>query len=362
MDSNEVELTREQLYDELWKEPAIKVAAKYGISGTALAKICRKLSVPVPPRGYWALLAVGQAGKRPPLRRVPPGSPLAHRLVKRSLNATTSISEAPVERLKIAVADKLVNPHSLVLIAEAQLRQRGLASKTGAAVSPGPAVACLDVAVSGGSLDRALRIMDALIKSAEERGHVVEVTMPDAWNQHADDRRSKTHIVIGEEKVSVRLEEAYDRLPNREPQPSGRLVLATTTYGGEGERKTWRDTRSQRIENRLGEFMEAAERIAAFGHARTLAWRRKEDEVLRQRHLESLLDDIHRRAERWDAAKRLTAYLDAVEATSPDAGNPESPSGAVVAWAREQMHLNQRAALDVSCLRLEPAPRANGPR
>jgi len=30
------------------------VAADYGISGPALAKIRRKLDVPVPPRGYWA--------------------------------------------------------------------------------------------------------------------------------------------------------------------------------------------------------------------------------------------------------------------------------------------------------------------
>jgi beta-xylosidase len=31
-----------------------KVAEEYGVSGAAIAKVCRKLEVPVPGRGYWA--------------------------------------------------------------------------------------------------------------------------------------------------------------------------------------------------------------------------------------------------------------------------------------------------------------------
>ena len=45
---------REKLYDEVWKEPALAVAKRYGVSGVALGKTCRKLGVPLPPRGYWA--------------------------------------------------------------------------------------------------------------------------------------------------------------------------------------------------------------------------------------------------------------------------------------------------------------------
>ncbi len=45
---------REKLYEEVWKEPVSVVSKRYGVSDTALAKACRRLNVPLPPRGYWA--------------------------------------------------------------------------------------------------------------------------------------------------------------------------------------------------------------------------------------------------------------------------------------------------------------------
>lgn len=59
---------REKLYNEVWAAPTQKVAARYGVSDVALAKACRLLRVPKPPRGYWAKKAAGQpAGRRPKL-------------------------------------------------------------------------------------------------------------------------------------------------------------------------------------------------------------------------------------------------------------------------------------------------------
>ena len=56
---------RERLYQEVWSEPAQKVATRYRISGVMLGNVCRQLNVPKPPRGYWAKKA---AGKRVPRR------------------------------------------------------------------------------------------------------------------------------------------------------------------------------------------------------------------------------------------------------------------------------------------------------
>ena len=53
---------RQKLYEEIWSEPAEKVAARYGVSGVAISKVCRCLGIPKPPRGYWAKKA---AGRRP---------------------------------------------------------------------------------------------------------------------------------------------------------------------------------------------------------------------------------------------------------------------------------------------------------
>jgi len=57
---------REKLYQEVWAEPVRVVAKRYGVSDVYLARICRKLSVPLPGRGYCAK----------PKERRPPRPPL----------------------------------------------------------------------------------------------------------------------------------------------------------------------------------------------------------------------------------------------------------------------------------------------
>jgi len=46
------ELTREELYAQVWAEPMTKVAKHYGLSDRGLAKTCARMGVPVPGRGY----------------------------------------------------------------------------------------------------------------------------------------------------------------------------------------------------------------------------------------------------------------------------------------------------------------------
>jgi hypothetical protein len=74
-------VTREGLYRRLWSSPATHVAAELGITSTALAKIARKLDVPVPPPGFWARVHAGQAKpKPPPLPPIAQGAPSRHRI------------------------------------------------------------------------------------------------------------------------------------------------------------------------------------------------------------------------------------------------------------------------------------------
>jgi hypothetical protein len=60
-------ITREELYEQIWKLPATKLAKELGISDVALAKICRKLNVPKPGPGHWRLVRLGWEMERPPL-------------------------------------------------------------------------------------------------------------------------------------------------------------------------------------------------------------------------------------------------------------------------------------------------------
>lgn len=47
------EVQREELDAQVWSEPMVRLAERYGVSDVAPAKVCRKLEIPVPPRGYW---------------------------------------------------------------------------------------------------------------------------------------------------------------------------------------------------------------------------------------------------------------------------------------------------------------------
>ena len=61
------QLSRAELYELVWSLPVRTLAARYGISDVALAKLCRRRQVPVPPRGYWAKKRSGQKIARPAL-------------------------------------------------------------------------------------------------------------------------------------------------------------------------------------------------------------------------------------------------------------------------------------------------------
>jgi hypothetical protein len=65
--SSKVSLSREDLYERVWSEPVERLAKTWGLSGRGLAKLCARMGVPVPPRGYWAKLQNGQHVTRTPL-------------------------------------------------------------------------------------------------------------------------------------------------------------------------------------------------------------------------------------------------------------------------------------------------------
>ena len=76
-------LSREQLFESVWATPTVRLAREFGISDVALAKLCRRCNIPLPPRGYWAKLAAGQSLLRPnlPAPRVGEDRPVVMRPV-----------------------------------------------------------------------------------------------------------------------------------------------------------------------------------------------------------------------------------------------------------------------------------------
>lgn len=58
---------RETLYQEIWAEPIIKIAQKYGVSDVAIHKVCKALDIPKPPAGYWRQIETGKKVGQIPL-------------------------------------------------------------------------------------------------------------------------------------------------------------------------------------------------------------------------------------------------------------------------------------------------------
>src|SRR3972149_5720174 len=123
-----VTVSRDSLYEQVWSEPVLKVATRYQISGTALAKICRKVQIPVPPPGYWARKQHGYTPGRPDLPSLPEGAPSVASIEKRPPRAKPSpeieahIAREAEERNQIHVAARLGRAHALVHQAGAALR------------------------------------------------------------------------------------------------------------------------------------------------------------------------------------------------------------------------------------------------
>jgi len=60
-------LTRQQLYRLVWENPLTTVADELGMSANGLAKICDRVRIPYPARGYWARERAGRHTPRPDL-------------------------------------------------------------------------------------------------------------------------------------------------------------------------------------------------------------------------------------------------------------------------------------------------------
>ena len=103
-----ITIEREDLYRQVWTEPIFRLAPKYGISNVALKKICKKLNVPTPPRGYWAKIQNHIRVGREPLPKIKYDQPKFHEL---QLNKSITNKSTPEK------AGLLIRPEALEVIA-----------------------------------------------------------------------------------------------------------------------------------------------------------------------------------------------------------------------------------------------------
>lgn len=63
-----METTRAEIYEAVWAHPLAEVARRFGMSAGGLSKLCHRLDIPYPPKGYWRRGEKGRSAvSRPPL-------------------------------------------------------------------------------------------------------------------------------------------------------------------------------------------------------------------------------------------------------------------------------------------------------
>ena len=71
-----MELTRKQLFEQVWEKPLREVTKELGLSDVGLAKVCRRSAIPLPGQGYWLMSEKWRARVvQPLLCGAPPGQP-----------------------------------------------------------------------------------------------------------------------------------------------------------------------------------------------------------------------------------------------------------------------------------------------
>jgi len=357
-----ISVQRHELYQKVWSQPMTTLAHEYGISDVGLAKICRKLNIPYPGRGYWRRKETGKAVKQLPL---PPNADPAKQsaTIRRgfqaqpvdhfSVEAKERIQAEEAPEQKIEVPDRLVKPHRLLSGRMTELRSLQV-DDYGAIWSGG--LRQLNLRVSPQTLRRALRLMNTLFYALEARGYQFLIE---------DGHKSSLRVRIHGEPIEFSLEEKFRRIErpqvkNKDLQPweheryqylaTGDLFLKITEWWGQGLRKTWSDGKTAKVETCLNDFIIGLIKVAEVVKAERLKreqeervrleaeQRRRDEEMKRQEEL-ARREGLIKEAARWTQAQQVRAYIGALkEKVIAQHGEIQSGSQADqwLTWANRQ--------------------------
>lgn len=274
-----ITLSRKNLYDLVWSEPMTKLAGKFGLSDVGLKKKCRRLNIPVPPRGYWARK---QAGQTPPVIPLPKGLLVDTVItIYRNPMHETSPPRPKAKRSRTRAIEKQISQSAQSTTSHPLIEQTRRILQSVAPNRDGivkcPDTSCLDINVSPDALDRALSITNSVMKALETLGHEIAIT------------EEGTSVVISGTQIGFSMTEEL-RKKHLEPQehnlkgyytfgyglfsenrvPTGNLGLTIHPPSWTNARKNWRDTETQKLEDSLTSFIKGLLSIAA-RHCRTTA-------------------------------------------------------------------------------------------
>ena len=329
-------LNREELYEQVWSQPMTKLASTYSLSDNGLRKICKKHDIPLPTLGYWAKMQHGKKVERLPLPPTKGSGELEIKIYKKDdlpideeqfTKAQELITFENLDENKIQVPSMLVSPHILI----SQTKKAFQNSKTihHAHLSPNRNDS-LNIDVCPNNLNRALRIMDILIKALESRKFEVLIIKEQTYGNYI---RCTTCVSLLGQNIKFRLRERLlqkDRVQKHSYDnkydyvPSGKLNFEIIDYLCEGMRKIWTDTTRIQLENRLNAFIVGLIKAAVNMRSRELQRERRKrerQEAERQREENERqimeekrkVDTLYKDAENWTKSQHMRKYITTVK-------------------------------------------------
>lgn len=302
-------VSREHLYEEVWAAPMTKVAQRYGVSGSFLARVCAQLSIPRPGRGYWARLAVGMITERPSLPAALPGDLVEWAPHGGTARVADSLPTPPPKHRRRSRQNSpniaRTGQHPLL----SEVSQVFLAGRQSMVGFLKPAKRLLpDINVSKDTLPKALAVGNELFQLLEERGYKVALAPSNSQlGRREFDERERggaarhysdlwrpwrpTVVHVGTVAIGITLFELTEDVPARwkdgkyvrlldcggtkrgspllnewvttHNMPSGRLcVQAYSPYSGTDWQQQWRETKPDGLSRQLASIVKTLERKA----------------------------------------------------------------------------------------------------
>ncbi len=165
-----MQITRTELYERICGSPLSRVAPELGLSGTALAAICKKYDIPYPGSGYWTRKSLALPVELPPL---PVGDNQSITITPaRPRTRTAKPGRQSVRRgAKSGVISPLTEHHPILLGVEAHFR-RTRDINEGEFLKPYKRL-LPDIILSKTALPRALAIANELYVALDTQGYRV---------------------------------------------------------------------------------------------------------------------------------------------------------------------------------------------
>lgn len=308
-------LTREELYDLVWKDALRTIAPTLGVSDVWLKRCCRAAEIPVPERGHWNKVHAGKAVIVQKLPPRPPGVPNTIAIGKEPYRSSWPINPArelaepepvkpefpePIDDVEARVA-KLVGkaklyrdldaPHPLVrhVLDEDEKRRtkpKGIPYR----------LQWSQPLFDSPFEQRRLRLLNSLLLAFAKAGYK-------CWLSDEDAR--STGVYIGSQRVSFLLDHPNAK-QDREYRYRTRQGAVDTLQLKLATDKVWIDKPSDKLESRLTEIVvktitygEVCLREGA-EYAFAKAWEHR-------REMEALLQKQRDEADRRELERRLKA-------------------------------------------------------